>query len=109
MSAFADIPVLGLNPLIEGGDISALTSDFARAYGETGFAYVINHGIDREVSPVRERAFLNFRIACQRCPERIPFFPVDRCISNFGLMCTVGIRFKGVKHALTIVKGPRSG
>ncbi len=43
MNDFADIPVLDLTPLIEGGDISALTSDFARAYGETGFAYVINH------------------------------------------------------------------
>ena len=50
MNDFADIPVLDLTPLIESGDISALTSDFARAYGEIGFAYVINHGTDREVS-----------------------------------------------------------
>ena len=50
MNDFADIPILDLTPLIGGGGISALTSDFARAYGETGFAYVINHGINRKTS-----------------------------------------------------------
>ena len=50
MNDFTDIPVLDLTPLIKGGDISALTADFARAYGETGFAYVIKHGTDRKVS-----------------------------------------------------------
>ena len=52
MNDFADIPILDLTPLIDGGDISALTSDFARVYGETGFAYVINHGIGREANKV---------------------------------------------------------
>ena len=50
MNDFADIPVLDLTPLIEGGDISALTSEFAKAYGKIGYAYVINQGIDREAS-----------------------------------------------------------
>ena len=50
MNDFTDIPVLDLTLMIKGSHISALTADFARAYGETGFAYVINHGIDREVS-----------------------------------------------------------
>ena len=50
MKDFTDIPVLDLTPLIEGGDISALAADLARAYGETGFAYVINHGINRGAS-----------------------------------------------------------
>ena len=50
MNDFADIPVLDQTPLIGGGDISALTSNFARAYGETGFSCVINHGIDRKMS-----------------------------------------------------------
>ena len=66
MSDFADIPVLDLTPLIEGSDISALTSDFARAYGETGFAYVINHGIDR----VRARRSSPRRVISMRCRKR---------------------------------------
>lgn len=47
MTEFTDIPVLDLAPLVAGGDTTQLARDFARAYGETGFGYVINHGIDR--------------------------------------------------------------
>lgn len=46
MTEFTNIPVLDLAPLIAGQDTSALARDFLTAYGETGFGYVINHGID---------------------------------------------------------------
>ncbi|SLN38427.1 isopenicillin N synthase family dioxygenase [Pseudooctadecabacter jejudonensis] len=46
MTEFTQIPVLDLAPLVAGTDTTALTRDFADAYGNTGFAYVINHGID---------------------------------------------------------------
>lgn len=46
MTEFSEIPVLDLAPLIAGGDTGALAAAFAKAYGETGFGYVINHGID---------------------------------------------------------------
>lgn len=46
MTEFTEIPVLDLAPLMTGDDTSALAQDFAKAYGETGFGYVINHGID---------------------------------------------------------------
>jgi isopenicillin N synthase-like dioxygenase len=43
---FTDIPILDLAPLIAGEDTSDLARAFATAYGETGFGYVINHGVD---------------------------------------------------------------
>ncbi|MBO9396420.1 isopenicillin N synthase family oxygenase [Shimia sp. R9_2] len=46
MTEFTEIPVLDLAPLVAGGDTRKLAADFAKAYGETGFGYVINHGID---------------------------------------------------------------
>lgn len=46
MTEFTDIPVLDLSPMINGQDTKALAADFAKAYGETGFAYITNHGID---------------------------------------------------------------
>lgn len=46
---FTKIPVLDLAPLTDGTDTARLAEDFAQAYGETGFAYVINHGISREL------------------------------------------------------------
>jgi isopenicillin N synthase-like dioxygenase len=46
MTEFTEIPVLDLAPLIRGEDTSSLAQDFARAYGETGFGYIINHGVD---------------------------------------------------------------
>lgn len=49
MTEFTDIPVLDLAPLTEGRDTGALARDFARAYGETGFGYVINHGIPEDL------------------------------------------------------------
>ena len=71
MNDFADIPVLDLTPLIEGGDISALTSDFARAYGETGFAYVINHGIDRGASEAVFAASRDFHALPEEAKQAI--------------------------------------
>ncbi|WP_299725848.1 2OG-Fe(II) oxygenase family protein [uncultured Tateyamaria sp.] len=46
MTEFKDIPVLDLAPLMSGGPTSDLAAQFAKAYGETGFGYVINHGVD---------------------------------------------------------------
>lgn len=46
LAEFSKIPVLDLDPLVSGNDTSNLARDFAAAYGETGFGYVINHGID---------------------------------------------------------------
>jgi len=46
MTEFTEIPVLDLTPLIAVEDTAALARAFAKAYGETGFAYIINHGID---------------------------------------------------------------
>ncbi|MEM6311518.1 MAG: 2OG-Fe(II) oxygenase family protein [Pseudomonadota bacterium] len=40
------MPVLDLEPLVAGTDTTNLADQFAKAYGETGFAYVINHGVD---------------------------------------------------------------
>jgi len=45
MTEFNEIPVLDLAPLIHGEDTTRLAEDFARAYGNTGFGYVVNHGI----------------------------------------------------------------
>ncbi|MEM8812021.1 MAG: 2OG-Fe(II) oxygenase family protein [Pseudomonadota bacterium] len=46
MTEFTEIPVLDLTPLIRGENTSDLALDFAKAYGETGFGYVVNHGVD---------------------------------------------------------------
>lgn len=46
MTEFTNIPVLDLTPLISGEDTSDLALEFAKAYGETGFGYVVNHGVD---------------------------------------------------------------
>ncbi|MEM6303483.1 MAG: 2OG-Fe(II) oxygenase family protein [Pseudomonadota bacterium] len=49
MGEFDAIPVLDLAPLKSGEDTSQLARAFRTAYGETGFAYVINHGIDPDL------------------------------------------------------------
>ncbi|MEM6660221.1 MAG: 2OG-Fe(II) oxygenase family protein [Pseudomonadota bacterium] len=46
MTKLTEIPVLDLAPLIHGNDTRQLARDFAEAYGNTGFGYVINHGVD---------------------------------------------------------------
>ena len=46
---FSEIPVLDLSPLINGEDTTQLALDFADAYGNTGFGYVINHGVDSKL------------------------------------------------------------
>ena len=71
MNNFADIPVLDLTPLIDCGDILALTSDFARAYSETGFAYVINHGIDRGASEAVFAASRDFHALPEEAKQAI--------------------------------------
>lgn len=49
MTEFSRIPVLDLAPLIEGADTSQLAQEFLRAYGEVGFGYIVNHGVDPEL------------------------------------------------------------
>ncbi len=46
MTEFSEIPILDLSPLINGEDTSDLARQFAMAYGQTGFGYVVNHGVD---------------------------------------------------------------
>ena len=46
MTEFSEIPVLDIAPLIAGADTTDLAQAFARTYGETGFGYIVNHGID---------------------------------------------------------------
>jgi len=46
VAEFTSIPILDLAPLIAGEDTTDLARDFVRAYGETGFGYVVNHGVD---------------------------------------------------------------
>lgn len=46
MTDFREIPVLDISALINGDDTTALSKAFAKAYEETGFAYIVNHGID---------------------------------------------------------------
>ena len=46
MSEFVEIPVLDIAPLTQGRDTTELACAFAKAYGETGFGYIVNHGID---------------------------------------------------------------
>ncbi|MEQ3726455.1 MAG: 2OG-Fe(II) oxygenase family protein [Tateyamaria sp.] len=45
MTEFTEIPVLDLAPLINGEDTRQLAANFADAYGNIGFAYVVNHGV----------------------------------------------------------------
>ena len=37
---------MDLAPLIAGEETTKLVRTFAKAYGETGFGYIINHGVD---------------------------------------------------------------
>ena len=46
MSEFNAIPMLDLTPLINGEDTTQLSIEFAEVYGNTGFAYIINHGVN---------------------------------------------------------------
>ncbi len=66
MSDFTDIPILDLEPLFDGGNRARLAADFLAAYGETGFAYVVNHGISPEL---RARMFAASR-AFHALPEQ---------------------------------------
>ena len=49
MGEFTEIPVLDIAPLRAGTPTGELTRSFAKAYGDTGFAYVVNHGIDQNL------------------------------------------------------------
>ena len=48
MSEFSEIPVIDV-AAVHGDDTAAkqkLAQEFATAYGETGFGYIKNHGVD---------------------------------------------------------------
>ncbi|MEO1550321.1 MAG: 2OG-Fe(II) oxygenase family protein [Pseudomonadota bacterium] len=49
MTEFNEIPVLDLAPLIQGEDTAQLAKDFAQTFGNTGFGYVINHGVSADL------------------------------------------------------------
>jgi len=53
MTEFTEIPVLAASPLLRGAP-DEMADVFATAYGETGFAYIVNHGISEDLV---ERAF----------------------------------------------------
>ena len=57
MTEFTEIPVLDLAPLTNGGDKTQLAIDFANAYGNTGFGYIINHGVDPKLRKRHIRGF----------------------------------------------------
>ncbi len=44
MTEFTEIPVLDASPLSRGVP-EEMAEGFAKAYGETGFAYIVNHGV----------------------------------------------------------------
>ncbi len=48
MSRNPEIPVIDVSPLRSGGssNLDELAREFAAAYGEVGFGYIVNHGID---------------------------------------------------------------
>lgn len=50
---FTEIPILDATPLSRGAP-DDMAPAFAKAYGETGFAYIVNHGVD---SALVERVF----------------------------------------------------
>ncbi len=60
MTEFTEIPVLDASCLQDGSDRSQLTADFAKAYGETGFGYIINHGIDQALIDAAFKASAEF-------------------------------------------------
>ncbi|WP_170574258.1 isopenicillin N synthase family dioxygenase [Ruegeria atlantica] len=66
MTEFTDIPVLDLAPLVDGLDTSNLALEFAKAYGETGFGYVINHGVE----PLLRAAVFDASKKFHALPER---------------------------------------
>ncbi len=53
MTEFTEIPILDASPLSRGAP-EEMAEGFAKAYGETGFAYIVNHGVSE---PLVERVF----------------------------------------------------
>ena len=60
MTEFTEIPILDLAPLIAGAESAGLAAAFAKAYGETGFGYVVNHGVDPALRDAVFAASRNF-------------------------------------------------
>ena len=76
MTEFTDIPVLDLAPLIAGEDTTELARAFAKAYGETGFGYVINHGVNPALHQAVFAACEQFHALPTEVKEAIA---LDRC------------------------------
>ena len=72
MSEFSEIPVLDVGPLVSGGDTAGLTRAFAKAYGETGFGYVVNHGIDPALNAAIFEASQRFHALSPTVKRTIP-------------------------------------
>ncbi len=51
MSRTAEIPIIDVSPLRHGAasEIDTLVREFAAAYGDVGFGYIVNHGIDESL------------------------------------------------------------
>ena len=45
----AEMPILDLTPLLNGGDLTELAAELRRACETTGFFYVRNHGVPQPV------------------------------------------------------------
>ena len=71
MTGITGIPVLDLTPLVECGDTSDLAAAFAGAYGEAGFAYVVNHGIGRAASEAVFAASRDFHALPEEAKQAI--------------------------------------
>lgn len=76
MTEFAHIPVLDLAPLIQGGATADLAQDFLAAYGQTGFGYVINHGVDPDLRTAVFAASQRFHALPETQKQAIA---LDRC------------------------------
>jgi isopenicillin N synthase-like dioxygenase len=49
MKSFSEIPIIDISPLLEGGMPAPVLSDLKAAYGQTGFGYIVGHGIEADL------------------------------------------------------------
>mgnify|MGYP000312510559 CR=1 FL=1 len=78
MAEFSKIPALDLAPLIAGQDTSNLALEFAKAYGDTGFAYVVNHGVDPDLRAAVFTASAQFHDLSTATKEAIALNQIHR-------------------------------
>ena len=63
MTEFTEIPVLDAAPLSRGAP-EEMAAAFAKAYGETGFAYIVNHGVPEALVERVERGSSEMTVGC---------------------------------------------